>query len=128
MPIARLIITEAAIRIGRAFARVVVIVVAVMAGTFPLARQPARIGLGVNSIGHACVAGRSPLLGVMSVRFGTGALRFHDNAKSRCGRRARRWRRATPGRPGSELSPARWLTCTDAIDCRSRRQDGAALD
>ena len=39
MPIARLIITEAAIRIGKAFARVA----AVMAGTFPLSRQPARI-------------------------------------------------------------------------------------
>ena len=44
MPIARLIITEAAIRIGKAFARLA----AVMIGTFPLLRQPARIEVQVK--------------------------------------------------------------------------------
>lgn len=44
MPIARLIITEAAIRIGKAFARVA----AVMFGAFPLSRQPDRIEFPVN--------------------------------------------------------------------------------
>ncbi|WP_395714113.1 hypothetical protein [Reyranella sp.] len=39
MPIAKLIITDAAIRIGIVFARVA----AIMSGAFPFLRQPARI-------------------------------------------------------------------------------------
>src|SRR5688572_983849 len=51
MPIARLIITEAAIRMCNAFARVAVVVAMVMLARFlfMLLRQPARIGPGVKS-------------------------------------------------------------------------------